>query len=156
MNATLVLPGPAFREDWLAGIAEFQAEGRHGDIDIDSYGQVRPYAYSVPQTTFWVVDGKAWIGRVSIRHWLDDRLLRIGGHIGYEIRPSKRRQGYGREALRLALPEARKLGIERALVTCDDTNIGSRRIIEANGGVFEDSQPYENGVKLRFWVPVPL
>jgi predicted acetyltransferase len=50
--------------------------------------------------------------------------------------------------LRQALPVARDLGIDLALITCDVSNIGSRTVIERNGGVLED----ERRGKLRFWV----
>jgi hypothetical protein len=59
----------------------------------------------------------------------------------------------GRDTLPRCLPQhlpvAASLGIDPALGTCDDTNVGSRKVIEANGGVLED----QLGVKLRFWVP---
>ena len=51
--------------------------------------------------------------------------------------------------LTVALPVARALGIDSALITCDEDNIASRKVIEANGGVLEDKR----GEKLRFWVP---
>lgn len=51
--------------------------------------------------------------------------------------------------LRAVLPHAhRRLGIDPVLVTCDDTNAGSRRVIEACGGVFEDRR----AEKLRYWI----
>ena len=37
------------------------------------------------------------------------------------------------------------------LVTCDVDNVGSRRVIEANGGVLEDVR----GAKRRYWIPTP-
>jgi predicted acetyltransferase len=73
----------------------------------------------------------------------------MGGHIGYDVRPSARRRGHATAMLRAALPVARGLGIESALVTCDEDNVASRKVIEANGGVFED----QRGDKLRFWIP---
>jgi predicted acetyltransferase len=76
-------------------------------------------------------------------------LLDYGGHIGYDIRPSARRRGHATAMLAEALPVAAKLGIDRVLVTCDDDNVGSRKVIEANGGVFED----QRREKLRYWVP---
>jgi predicted acetyltransferase len=108
----------------------------------------------VPQTTFWVIDKDGYAGRISIRHSLNELLLKVGGHIGYEIRPSKRRLGYGEKALKLALPKAKALGLDRVLLTCDSTNVGSRKIIEANGGVLENEIPGEEGKpsKLRFWI----
>jgi predicted acetyltransferase len=48
-----------------------------------------------------------------------------------------------------SLDLAAGLGVDPALVTCDDTNVASRRVIEKNGGVLEDVR---DG-KLRFWVP---
>jgi predicted acetyltransferase len=65
-------------------------------------------------------------------------MSRFGGHIGFEVRPSRRRMGYGTEALRLVLPRAFSLELEQVLITCGSDNIGSRRIIESNGGLFDD------------------
>ncbi len=108
----------------------------------------------VPSTDYWLVDNGEFIGRVNIRHMLNEHLKKMGGHIGYDIRPSKRRQGYGSKILELALPKARELGIDRVLLTCDATNDASRKIIEKNGGVLENQVPNsETGVdKLRFWI----
>jgi predicted acetyltransferase len=103
----------------------------------------------VPETMLWWVDGEECLGRLSIRHVLTDGLREFGGHIGYVVRPAARRQGHASAMLKAALPLARDVGIDPALLTCDDTNAGSRRVIERNGGVFED----QRGDKLRFWVP---
>ncbi len=73
----------------------------------------------------------------------------IGGHIGHDIRPSARRRGHATAMLAAALPVARSLGINPALLTCDENNIASRRVIEANGGVLEDVR----GGQLRYWAP---
>lgn len=110
----------------------------------------------VPATEFWLIDRNEFIGRVSIRHTLNDNLLRIGGHIGYYIRISKRNQGYGKIILQLALQKAKKLGILKVLVTCDKGNIGSQKIIEANGGVLENivevGEKYPK--KRRYWIRI--
>lgn len=103
----------------------------------------------VPSTTLWWTDGAEYLGRLSIRHRLTERLLEIGGHIGYDVRPTARRRGHATAMLAAALPVAHFLGIDPALITCDTGNIGSRKVIEANGGVLEDER---NG-KLRFWTP---
>jgi predicted acetyltransferase len=103
----------------------------------------------VPCTHLWFVDGEEYIGRLAIRHSLTDWLRRIGGHIGYEVRPTARRQGHATRMLGLALPVAASLGIDPALVTCDVANTASRRVIEANGGRLEEV----GEGKLRFWVP---
>ena len=166
---TLVPPAVAYRDSYLAAAREFAAEGRYRHADLAQLradfpgfvallrGQGAAANVSpgrVAETVLWLVDGKAYMGRVSIRHTLNDWLRLIGGHIGYEIRPSRRRRGYGTLILRLALPYARDLGLARVLITCDADNIGSRRIIEANGGQFEDAvlEPDRNVRKLRYWI----
>jgi predicted acetyltransferase len=103
----------------------------------------------VTATSLWIVEDDEVLGRVSLRHALTPFLLEMAGHIGYAVRPSARRRGVATRALALTLPHAAARGIDPALVTCDVTNIGSRKVIEANGGVLEDER---NG-KLRFWVP---
>lgn len=107
----------------------------------------------VHSTMLWLVDFGAhepqFLGRLSLRHELNGFLRTEGGHIGYVIRPSAQRRGFGTRMLALALPFAAALGIEQALITCDIDNPGSAKVIIANGGV-EDA-PY--GSKRRFWVP---
>src|SRR4051812_36322160 len=103
----------------------------------------------VPATYLWWVDGDTYLGRLSIRHRLTQWLLDYGGHVGYVVRPSARRQGHASAMLAASLPVAARLGIDSVLVTCDATNVGSRRVIEANGGVFED----QRAEKLRYWIP---
>jgi predicted acetyltransferase len=95
-----------------------------------------------------VADGEV-VGRISLRHVLTPWLLEVGGHVGYAVRPSARRRGHATRALALVLPLAAARGIDPVLVTCDADNVGSRRVIEANGGVLEDRR----GEKLRYWVP---
>jgi predicted acetyltransferase len=72
----------------------------------------------------------------------------VGGHIGYAVRPTARRRGHATAALALMLPVAAERGIDPVLVTCDTDNVGSRRVIEANGGVLEDVR----GQKMRYWI----
>jgi predicted acetyltransferase len=80
----------------------------------------------------------------------DDTVIgRYAGHIGYVVRPSARRRGHATAMLAAALPVANALGIDPALVTCDEDNIASRKVIEASGGTLED----QRGAKLRFWLP---
>lgn len=107
----------------------------------------RPAGY-VPATELWWVDGDEFLGRIGIRHRLTPQLLEMGGHIGYDVRPSARRRGHATAMLRAALDIASEMGIAQALVTCDVDNVGSRTVIERNGGVLED----ERDGKLRFWV----
>jgi predicted acetyltransferase len=92
---------------------------------------------------------------VSIRHELNEFLLRVGGHIGYVVVPEFRRQGYATAILRRSLQIAHEtLGIGRVLVTCDDDNVGSIRTIEKNGGVLENviSGPDLAKSQRRYWI----
>lgn len=97
------------------------------------------------------VDG-AVVGRSSIRFELNDLLRVEGGHIGYAVRPAHRRRGYATEILRQSLIVARAGGVGRALVTCDDDNVGSATVIEANGGVLEDIIDVDGVPLRRYWI----
>ncbi|GMU59176.1 MAG: hypothetical protein AMXMBFR34_09390 [Myxococcaceae bacterium] len=118
----------------------------------DLRGEVPPKPGHVPRIVRWLVAGPRYLGWVSIRLELNESLRRMGGHVGYAIRPSERRKGYGMLAMQLAMPVVRHLGITRALVTCDETNVASRKIIERNGGALENAVEFEGTTRLRFWV----
>jgi predicted acetyltransferase len=171
----LILPTTRLAESFAAAIREFIAEGRGGPGDRTLLGRLiqelgapgepgpwtarvveherrlttHPRDGFVPCTTYWWVDGDDYLGRINLRHRLNERLREIGGHIGYDIRPSARRRGHATAMLAAALPRAAALGIDKALLTCDADNLASRKVIERNGGVLED----ERDGKLRFWVP---
>ena len=89
-----------------------------------------------------------------LRHSLNDFLLRMGGHIGYVVVPEHRGRGYAAEMLRQGLDLARSMAFERVLVTCDDDNLASRRVIEKCGGEYEDSSvgPEAAVAKRRYWI----
>jgi predicted acetyltransferase len=111
----------------------------------------------VPSTFLFAFKGQRIVGRVAIRHRLNDFLLRIGGHIGYVVVPEFRRKGHATTILGMALRLAReKLGLGRVLVTCDDDNIGSIRTIENNGGVLENvlTGPDLDKPKRRYWIDI--
>jgi predicted acetyltransferase len=170
----LVLPTTSVHESFLEAMDEFVAEGAENSqtaawIEHNAPGWQDPAAFEtfveavkadslldnprpdwhVPCTTLWWVDGDDYLGRIAIRHTLNDFLLDVGGHIGYDVRPTRRREGHATAMLKGALPWARDLGIDPALVTCDDDNVGSILVIEAAGGVMEDVR----GTKRRYWVP---
>jgi predicted acetyltransferase len=111
----------------------------------------------VTQTTFWLVQDKdEIIGESRLRHYLTPILELEGGHIGYAIRPAQRLKGYGVQILKLTLQEAAKLGLQKALLTCNADNMGSQKIILANGGIFdgENISPHSQKWVNRYWVPV--
>ena len=168
-DGRLVRPSLRYRDSLLAALREFQAEGRYSgyslaepEVDLtpfvqrllDDEDRAKVPASWVPTTHYWLVCGTEYIGRVSLRHELNEHLRQIGGHIGYEIRPSRRRRGFGTMILGLALPKARERGLARILITCDDDNEASRRIIEHHGGVADRPYAPPGGRVpiLRYWI----
>lgn len=111
----------------------------------------------VPDSTFFLYDDEKdkCIGAVNIRHYLNEGLLKEGGHIGDGIRPSERQKGYGTKIIALALEECKKLGIDRVLITCYKDNIGSAKAIKNNGGVLENEIIDSDGIMLqRYWIDI--
>ena len=108
----------------------------------------------VPHTTFWLIDDhQKLLGVSNLRHHLTPSLEREGGHIGYGVRPTERGKGVATRLLEMTLKEAKKRGIERALITCDKSNLASARVIEKNGGCFDSEFQTESGkVVNRYWV----
>ena len=103
----------------------------------------------------WMVTPHEFIGRVSIRYELTEKLLRSGGHIGYEVRPAYRGRGLGHRALQLGMEHLRARGMSSFLLTCRDDNVGSIRIIEAAGGVLENVVDHPNipgKMNRRYWI----
>jgi predicted acetyltransferase len=105
--------------------------------------------WGVPMTSLWYVSGDVYVGSLALRHRLTPELRREGGHIGYNVVPAHRRQGHATDMLASALMLGRPLGLTEVLVTCDDSNVGSRRVIEANGGVLEPGAA--DGTR-RYWI----
>jgi predicted acetyltransferase len=123
-------------------------------LEAQARGERLPPGY-VPATFLFAFVGTRIVGRVSIRHTLTPDLERCGGHIGYAVVPEFRRQGCATAMLAQAVVIARdRLGLSRVLVTCDDDNVGSIRVIEKNGGVLENVVAVPGGAapKRRYWI----
>lgn len=118
---------------YRAGLDNFEAYMAQADRYHEGTEIQPPF---VPSSEYWLMKEGRILGRVSLRHRLNENLLLEGGHIGYDIRPSERYKGYGTLQLNLALEKARELGIDRVFITCDTDNVGSAKIIEKNGGKF--------------------
>ncbi len=165
----LIQPTRTFIDSYRTALAEFEQHGISGfwhsfgpiDDPVEYLQQITNCAHRcgtnsgrVPASIYWLVDDGEFIGHTSIRHELNAALEQHGGHIGYAIRPTKHRQGYGTAILKLALPMARSLGIQRALLTCADDNFASRKIIEHSGGIFADEVNFKGNTVLRFWIDI--
>ena len=164
--ATLRSPSPELKGAFLRMAQEWQEQGagryRSALQDFDGYlAQVRRFEDAatlspgqVPGTEFWLeVDGEI-VGCCRLRFALNASLEQEGGNIGYDVRPSARRQGFGKLMLRLVSSEARRAGLERVLLTADADNYPSLRIIESKGGVCAGETVSLKSGKLvrRYWI----
>ena len=108
----------------------------------------------VVSTLYLSFDQDELIGMIDIRHYLNHNLEMYGGHIGYSIRPSKRRLGYGTKQLELALLKCKELNLTEVLLTCDSTNIASKKIIIKNNGIFHSKINGKNEDIERYWIKI--
>jgi predicted acetyltransferase len=169
----LSLPSVKYKDSFLDALREFHTEGRSFDLldnlniesltnNFDDYvnklieqsrGERLPAGW-IPHTTYWIIDNNEYIGTIDLRHGLTPALEKYGGHVGYAIRPSERKEGYATKALKMLLSIAFKMGIKKVLITCDANNIASIKIIESNGGILQDEIQNE-GRKVptrRYWL----
>ena len=154
-----------YRQEFLDAESSMDGCGRLRRFEdpVDYIEDCRKFAFSETVPEGWVVSTQFFfvrksdnrlVGVIQVRHSFNDYLSKFGGHIGYSIRPSERRNGYAKSMLKAVLPYCREIGLDRVLITCIEGNLGSERTILANGGVYE-SAVWEEGAnqKLkRFWV----
>jgi len=88
----------------------------------------------LPFMRFWLIDGDEYIGTLRLSRHISPQMKYREGHIGYQIRTSQRKKGYGYKILRLGLNRARKIGLKKVHINCSKDNIASQAIIEKNGG----------------------
>ena len=163
---TLVLPEEldrgaieAYQQEWDEAEATPWAAHRHGRSfeewlarDIAWRERAAP-GFVAGHTWFLVGEDGALLGALDLRHELNEKLLRDGGHIGYGVRPSERGKRLAPCLLALGLEKARQRGLERVLVCCDEDNPASARTIEDCGGVLENTVPQEDGGAVRrYWI----
>lgn len=136
--------------EWKPGMlfSELLARERNNSAGVDL-----PAGF-VPSTMFYGFVDNLIVGRLHIRHSLNDNLRHRGGHIGYAVAPRFRGLGYAGEMLKQSLPICRKLGIPGILITCDDDNIPSWKVIEKHGGIIKDKVYDAEDKKQirRYWI----
>jgi predicted acetyltransferase len=110
-------------------------------------------SYMVSSTTFLLVDDSNYIyGALDFRHYLNESLLALAGHIGYGVRPSQRRKGYAKMMLNMALDIIKEKGYDKVLISCAKSNVASRNTILSQGGFMENEVLYKDEVYQRFWI----
>lgn len=173
----LEAPSISRKEEAIEYISEFINNDSqiHGSGGLDRYLQTKTYEewlihiknmknkeYAlacnfVPSTTYFLIrkDDNKIIGMIDLRHELNEYLAKIGGHIGYGIRPLERRKGYAKIQLYLCLIKAKELGLEKVMISCDKTNIASAKTIEALGGIFKSKEKTEKDkISKIYWIDV--
>ena len=108
----------------------------------------------VPSSTYLGVREKDnyIVGMIDIRHYLNEYLTQAGGHIGYGVRKTERNKGYAKQMLKLALEKCKELKIKKVLITCDEDNIASEKVILSANAKFEDIRNVDGENKKRFWI----
>ena len=108
----------------------------------------------VPSSTYLAVREKDnyIVGMIDIRHYLNEYLTQVGGHIGYGVRKTERNKGYAKQMLKLALEKCKELKIKKVLITCDEDNIASEKVILSANAKLEDIRNIDGENKKRFWI----
>ena len=108
----------------------------------------------VPSSTYLAVREKDnyIVGMIDIRHYLNKYLTQVGGNIGYGVRKTERNKGYAKQMLKLALEKCKELKIKKVLITCDEDNIASEKVILSVNAKLEDIRNVDGENKKRFWI----
>lgn len=169
MNLKLVFPTEIYKEEWHSIIKEFEDTGermtpsslKSFTNDYSEYLKITQDVSNginlnemVQADTYFIVNGqdKRILGAINIRYSLNDYLYNFGGHIGYGIRPTERRKGYGGKMLELALVICKNKGMDKVLITCDKDNIASARTMLKNGAVLENEVIENDKIVQRYWI----
>jgi predicted acetyltransferase len=171
-NVFLVEPNLEYKEQFAAMVQAYKDSGEASYYDMykealedfDKYVlklQNHAKGIDIPEDwvtthTFWLTNNEGMLlGVTRVRPSSDNEFVRsYAGNIGYDISPLHRQKGYGIAILKLALKKAKSLGLDKNLITCNYDNVGSIKIIESNGGIFESEVFCEskNTLLRRYWI----
>ncbi len=140
-HAELTAEGGSFLVEPVAELAWKSYVARLSDIEA---GRAPGRWQSVAEVFRIAVVDDEVVGRVAIKPTLTPWLAEVGGHIGYAVRPGHRRRGHAVEILRESLRIVARFGVDPALLTCEEDNVGSARTIEACGGTLLETRWVED------------
>jgi predicted acetyltransferase len=107
----------------------------------------------VPSSMLYAFVNGEIVGRLNVRHTLNEHLKARGGHVGYAVAPKFRGRGYATEIMKQGMAFCRRRGIRDIMVTCADTNVASWKIIEHVGGQLRDKVVDDKGELVRrYWI----
>lgn len=144
------------REEWDGVVGFSLMHAFLDEISFESYLSIlknqQQYG-DVPVTTLFAFEGDEIVGRISIRHRLSVDLA-FNGQIGYGVLPRFRGNGYATEMLKGALEFCQSLGLEKVMISCNEDNLASARVIEKCGGIYHSTYDSKDGTskKKRFWI----
>lgn len=176
MSLNLTPPEPKYLPSVLEAIAEYKSQPSPFEIhavskmisasennfatyfqDVDNAAKglnLKPRY--VANTVFWLIDNEQYIGSINLRHTLTPNLEKVGGHIAYQIRPSQYHKGYAYAALLLCLNKAKKMGLDKILVTCEAENIASYSVMHKAminyGGTEIEPVEVDGIIQKRVWL----
>ena len=167
-------------KEWIEQIAAYRKEFLEAKSSMDGTGNLskmeNPYEWLEQVDNLksgkelppeWVIStqlmyvrekDKKLVGMIQIRHYFNSFLEKFGGNLGYSVLPSERKKGYATQMLQKTLPLCKKIGLDKILITCLSDNEGSRKVILANGGIFE-SVVYDdknNRTLERYWIDLKI
>lgn len=167
---TFSQPDTCHRQTVLELLHAFEQTGNipiHGGDELHQFGRdyaawldyvyapaaTNRFGYAkVPSSIYLALRGTQAVGIINLRHQLNDFLMQHGGHIGYSTHPNCQGQGIATAMTTFGITVLRTLGTTDILITCQDSNRASARVIEKCGGILENTVMGGNGAIRRYWI----
>jgi len=138
--------------DGSAGLGEFE---RYSDwlerLRILSGERAEKYGFYRTLVRL-AYDGTALAGILNVRLSDDPFIRTYAGHIGYNVRPSCRRKGYGLACAAEAVRLCALHGIAHPVICTDPDNAASRKTAEAAGFTFAGTETTGTGITVARFV----